>query len=133
MMSVFDRGWFRAMSLASTAGYMSLIFYLSSKPSVPVPPLFPHQDKIFHFIAYFGLAVLLANCTPRNYSLRRRFWLAFSIAAAYGITDEFHQSFVPGRDATIGDWLADAAGGWVGAWFLLRAESWLRRVRLQKP
>ncbi len=28
----------------------------------------------------------------------------------YGISDEWHQSFVPGRDSSIGDWLADTAG-----------------------
>ncbi len=132
-MSVFDRHWFRALSFALAAGYMGVIYYASSQRSIPVPPLFANQDKVFHFIEYLGLAFLIANCTPRNYTLRRRFWLAFSVAAVYGITDELHQSFVPGRDATLGDWAADAAGSWAGAWFLLRAETWLHRARLQKP
>ena len=35
---------------------------------------------------------------------------AASIAVAYGVTDEWHQSFVPGRDADLWDVVADALG-----------------------
>ena len=37
-------------------------------------------------------------------------WLATSIASLYGISDEFHQSFVPGRTPDVVDWLADTSG-----------------------
>ena len=35
-------------------------------------------------------------------------------AAAYGLSDELHQHFVPGRQADWLDWLADAGGGLAG-------------------
>lgn len=115
-------GW--ALSLA----YMALIFHLSHKPAIEIPPLFPHQDKVFHFCEYFGLGFLLALALPYG-ATRRRFLLAFLLAAAYGISDEIHQSFVPGRDASVWDWLADAAGAWMGAWVLLRGEKSIHSLR----
>ncbi|MCX6954305.1 MAG: VanZ family protein [Verrucomicrobia bacterium] len=44
-------------------------------------------------------------------------------ASAYGVSDEFHQSFVPGRSVEVADWMADTLGaalavsaywGWAG-------------------
>ena len=35
---------------------------------------------------------------------------AWAITAGYGITDEVHQWFVPGRFASVADWIADALG-----------------------
>jgi VanZ family protein len=103
--------------------YMGAIFYLSHQPSVPMPMRFPHQDKVFHFTAYFLMAGMLTHAFL-NGGIKRRFWLAFLVAALYGITDEIHQSFVPGRDASFWDWLADACGAWVGAWGYLRGAKW---------
>lgn len=42
--------------------------------------------------------------------------LVLLMGVAYGAVDEWHQSFVPGRDSSVGDWVADSAGvvlGWV--------------------
>ena len=47
--------------------------------------------------------------------------LAMVWASLYGASDEFHQSFVPGRHVEIADWLADTLGGGVGA-----AAVWLK-------
>jgi VanZ family protein len=35
---------------------------------------------------------------------------AIAVASGYGIVDELHQSFIPGRDAAVHDWIADSAG-----------------------
>ena len=51
--------------------------------------------------------------------------------AAYGATDEWHQSFVPGRETELGDWVADATGAAV-ALLLYRRWSWYRTL-LEKP
>ena len=49
--------------------------------------------------------------------------LLWIVAVCYGISDEFHQSFVSGRTSSIADLLADAVGalaGISGSWLLLR-------------
>lgn len=100
--------------------YMGAIFYLSHQPTVPIPMRFPHQDKVMHFGAYFLLAAFLAHAIfPAG--LKRRFWLALVIASLYGVSDEIHQMFVPGRDASVLDWLADTAGAWMGAFLYLNS------------
>jgi VanZ family protein len=88
-------------------GWMGVIFYLSHQPARMVEPLFPHQDKVFHFIAYFLLASFFCVALKRQ---GRALFLAVIFAALYGITDEIHQGFVPGRDVSLLDWLADFAG-----------------------
>jgi VanZ family protein len=41
--------------------------------------------------------------------------LAVVLASAYGVTDELHQAFVPGRVPDPADWLVDTAGAYAGA------------------
>ena len=41
--------------------------------------------------------------------------IGVGLAIAYGISDEIHQSFVPGRDASVGDLIADSVGAALGA------------------
>lgn len=95
-------------------GWMAVIFYLSHQPTIPIEPLFPHQDKVFHFTAYFVLTTFLCfACRANRYTL---FW-AVVVAAFYGVTDEFHQSFVPGRDVSLLDWLADITGSLAAYFF----------------
>ena len=43
---------------------------------------------------------------------------AFAIIALYGLSDEYHQSFVPGRTATIVDWFLDLIGAGL-AWIVM--------------
>jgi VanZ family protein len=97
-----------------TIGYMSLIFYLSSQ-NFHLPELPANSDKFIHAFIYFPLAFLfylsLRNCGIKKYI----FAIAFILAGFYGITDEFHQSFVPGRDASIGDAIADFTGALLGS------------------
>lgn len=80
---------------------------------------FEHQDKLHHAGAYFILGVLLW------FSLRH--WLKQPIILAslsiilgslYGLSDEWHQSFVYGRTASVADWLADITGVMLAVFFL---------------
>lgn len=82
---------------------MGLIFFLSSLSNPPTPLRFPHADKAVHAVLYGGLtaALLIPGLPPIR---------AAALASGYGATDEIHQRFVPGRDASWGDWLADTAG-----------------------
>lgn len=96
--------------------YMYFIFFLSSE-SDPMPGLTRViWDKALHGAGYAGLAVLLARAGSGEGWSWGRVWLAGTLAAsAYGISDEFHQSFVAGRDSEVLDWVADSIGAAVGA------------------
>jgi VanZ family protein len=117
---------YRVFAWTLPLAYMGLIFWLSSKPSVPVPVWFAHQDKLFHFLEFNVLAFLLAHAVSSG-SHKRRFWIAFGLTALYALSDEVHQNFVPGRDCSVWDWLADTIGGWMGAYLYLKSESVLLR------
>ena len=64
--------------------------------------------KAGHFIEYAILALLLRRALGGHGI--RPFIVALVIATAYAATDEFHQTFVPGRTATPRDVLIDATG-----------------------
>ncbi|MFQ5355500.1 MAG: VanZ family protein [Mariprofundaceae bacterium] len=92
-------------------GYCGLIFWLSDQPSLPVPPLFPQQDKFGH-IAIYALMGWFSWRMLSHWPLKRSSIALASLifCSLYGLSDEWHQSFVPGRDADIWDWLADFSG-----------------------
>ena len=92
---------------------MGLIFYFSAQPSgSPVLESFPLPAGIGHLCGYGLLALLLYRAFNKGFmgwNLRAaRF--AFLVAFFYGITDEFHQHFVPGRQAAVSDVFINAAG-----------------------
>jgi len=81
------------------------IFVASSRSQVAAPPV-PGFDKIAHFEVYGLFATLLCR-VGRGW--RSAGW-ALLAASAFGVTDEWHQSFVPGRSVEVADWAADTAG-----------------------
>jgi VanZ family protein len=105
------------------AGWMALIFFLSSQPQLPSPPD-PWADLIFkkgaHFTVYAVLAVLFRRALPPS----RRIWaLSWVLTVLYAASDEWHQSFVPGRHPQVTDVLIDACGAATGLlifWWLQR-------------
>ena len=98
-----------------TAAYMGIIFYLSSRSSFHLPRLPEYSDKIIHICLYIPLAYLLF-LSLRESGLRRHVFItAVVIAAVYGISDEFHQYFVPGRNASAWDAVADLTGAFLGS------------------
>ena len=107
-----------------------LIFYLSSIPQLATPPG-PFSDKHFHFGSYALLATLLvralASARLRNINARVAI-AAVLLATLYGVTDEIHQIFVPGRTAALDDLAADALGAATAA-VLLLAWAIIRRQR----
>ena len=96
-----------------TIGYMSIIFYLSSR-NFNLPELPANSDKIAHVCLYFPLAFLFYLSLNRSGIKRYVFLATVILTFSYGVTDEFHQSFVPGRDSSIGDALADFVGVLLG-------------------
>jgi VanZ family protein len=116
----------RLLWLLPALAYAGLIFWLSSLAN-PLPGL-THRvsDKVLHAVEYAGLASLLVLGLTHlgTMGMRRAAQLAILLAAAYGATDELHQAFVPGRDCSGFDWLADASGALLGG---LLAVPFLRR------
>ena len=89
--------------------YSVLIYALSSNPVEMPGASFPGNDKWLHGIAYAVMA-WLAWQALQHWPLSHPGRWAWLYAAGYGATDEWHQSFVPGRHADVWDWLADAVG-----------------------
>jgi len=92
--------------------YALAIFVESSISHVPTLPS-GFTDKDGHALLYAGLAVLVlraASGSRWDGVTFRAAGAAVAFAAVYGITDEFHQWFVPGRTADVNDWMADCTG-----------------------
>lgn len=100
---------------------MALIFIASSIPDVPALPG-GVSDMTAHSWAYgvLGILVFRALAYGRISGLTIARGLgAILISTAYGISDEFHQWFVPGRTSDIHDVAADAIGATAAAVLLL--------------
>ncbi len=115
---------------ALAAGWMGLIFYLSHQtaPLGARPSAF--ESTLAHLALYGALALLLswALATAGGGRSGPAWALAtvvFGLTVLYGVTDELHQAFVPGRQASQSDLAIDAAGAGLGiaAWLL-----WARLV-----
>jgi VanZ family protein len=96
---------------------MAVIFALSSMTRLPEPPG-GLNDKGAHMIEYGGLALLTLRALAAGRWSAVRLPVAIGtvvIALAYGLTDEIHQFFVPGRQCDVRDLAADAAGAGIAA------------------
>jgi VanZ family protein len=94
---------------------MGLIFMLSSQSDLPAPYEFPESDKVFHVLAYVPLGFLMVYALSRSTSSANLIFFGAFLAFLYGVTDEIHQYFVPGRDASALDVMADGAGAMIGS------------------
>ncbi len=100
---------------SATIAYALLIFFLSSLSGDKTEKLylFKHSDKIIHLAEYAILCFLVSKTlsfTLKNNIKRYVPLFAILIALLYAISDEFHQSFVPGRSAEVYDVFADGMG-----------------------
>lgn len=89
-----------------------------------LPTVNPPYDKLVHAVAYSS-ALLLAG-----WALRPTFWRCLVLALlgmAVGAGQEWHQSWLPGRVASVEDWLADVAGLAVGLLLCWLLSCWQRR------
>jgi VanZ family protein len=109
----------RSIARASALVYMCAIFLFSSMSRVPQPDVGFDTSVLAHFLEYAVLGVLLSAALGLE---KKRVFVAIFVASLFGVSDELHQFFVPGRVASIYDAATDAAGSAVGAVsaFLLR-------------
>lgn len=102
--------------------YAGMIFFLSaqSHPEDQLPSFLFQEisDKVLHAVEY-GILSLLCHRAFRWATgpalARQAVVLAILAASVYGLTDEVHQAFVPLREASWQDWLADTAGAALAA------------------
>ncbi len=97
--------------------WAAALFYLSSRTFGSGPSLIPVSDKVVHVGLYAVLGGTLAWGRERS-APSPGHGVLLSMGLLYALSDEYHQSFVPGRTADPADWLADAVGlllGYAGA------------------
>lgn len=93
--------------------WMAVIFVASHTPSARIPSAGPWDvlvKKGGHLLSYTLLAWLWLRALRPALSPPRLYWAAFAVAVLYAISDEFHQTFVPGRNGTPIDVGIDGAG-----------------------
>lgn len=116
--------WMAFISFASTSGFSGVNTSRFIRPLVLW--LFPDTTdetlsiihfivrKVAHFVEYAVLGFLAARAftTSSHERIKRRWFpLALILIALYALFDEFHQSYVPSRSASIYDSMVDTAGG----------------------
>jgi VanZ family protein len=94
--------------------YAGLIFFLSSLSGFPeTVPFFPGSDKMAHLIEYYFFGFLIHRWFSSSDRVHGHWFvplMTILVGTGYSLLDEWHQSFVPGRDASLFDALFDAAG-----------------------
>jgi len=90
------------------------IFTVSSIPSERLPAFVDYTDKLVHAGVFGILCWLLHVALYFQPNLKLRKWsmtIALGLTMVYGVSDEFHQMFTPGRTTDFLDFLADSTGG----------------------
>lgn len=108
--------------------WMAALFAASAQSDIGVAGRIP--DWLTHGSAYLFLGILvgraLAGGLDGSLSPSRAV-LAVVLCTFYGVTDEIHQSRVPGRDASVADVAKDLGGAAVGVAILRGVAPALRR------
>ena len=119
----------RVLSWLPVVAYTGLIWWLSSQTiDIPLDRV-PFRDKGVHFLEYGALALMMTYAVrvswpDARYGLIAAWWLTVSL----GLTDEFHQAYVPGRSADVYDLVADACGAFAAiALYGVVSALWRRR------
>lgn len=101
--------------------FAAMIFAVSSLSTTPeFLPEVVGADKVLHTLEYFLFGCLLMRVfatSPRPSIRGRAVLLASMVGTAYALSDELHQSFVPGRTASLHDVSFDILGIFLAAAF----------------
>lgn len=141
---------FVVVSWVAVAVWACFIFFMSSNTStglneglgifssiyramqdVQASILGPDADvlsSIAHFCEYTVFGALLANALRCHMPLRCACLVAIACASLYGVSDEFHQLFVPGRMCDPVDWMVDTAGATLGSGILYAVQRKRKRA-----
>jgi VanZ family protein len=86
------------------------IVSLSGTPSPPAPGFIPSFDKLAHFCVYGLLATLIFRLISSKSRNGPTAWLVILAVSLFGLSDEIHQAYTPGRYVEFADWVADTLG-----------------------
>ncbi|MCU6708993.1 VanZ family protein [Paenibacillus sp. J5C_2022] len=114
----------KTIKFVPAIGWMTVIFILSSRTGDEMNQVLPLFQKWFpfmndfnwgHFVAYFLLAAALDYGFGRRAERLSMKLLIVALCVLYGVTDEYHQSFVGGRMMDMKDLRNDGIGAavWV--------------------
>ena len=101
-------------------GWAIMIFIVSSVPAKYIPSykIF-HYDKLIHISLFLNFGVLVYRAlepySQKNSFSWARILFSISVVILYGVLDEIHQGYVPGRTIDIWDAAADTLGGILAA------------------
>ncbi len=98
--------------------YSGIIFVISNLPGSVAHVPAGLSDKVVHGLEYSLLGFLWVRALDSTGFHKNHLdlaILAIGAAAFYGLTDEFHQSFICGRECSVYDWVADVVGSIFGA------------------
>jgi len=110
--------------------WATVIFILSSIPGKGFAKFqfffyLPFADKLVHGVIYLILGVLTYRAfSPTERRFNYTLPLSIILCTAFGFTDELHQTFIPGRDMSMYDLLADSIGAIIGVslWYIFRSK-----------
>ncbi|MCK9484127.1 MAG: VanZ family protein [Candidatus Marinimicrobia bacterium] len=121
-----NRFWLKVPAIL----YAALIFGLSSLQKTPLDEMpFWNFDKLVHLLEYavFGILLMLAFRSDQiDQPMRRANLQTIIVGILYGLSDEIHQFFIPGRISSIEDLVADALGILLGVWLFNRLKIFQR-------
>jgi len=109
---------------AAVAAWLLVIYFMSSRPSFPLPGI-NWLDELIRIAGHFGeyavLGFLLSRAiAPNGERSPGQTLLVVALSALYALSDEWHQSFVPNRDASWLDLAVDTLGALAGSRVRLR-------------
>jgi len=125
---LFNQPWYRFIPMITVMG---TIFVLSHQPGDTLSlPDVPNIDKLVHSLVYGTLAAATLYAIPggviKKFPLRSSLFVVL-FCLLYGLSDEWHQSFIPGRFPSGWDIAADTLGAVVvvylwGKWLAFRRD-----------
>lgn len=98
-----------------------LIFYLCSRPLPQIDIGISHIDLVAHTFFYSMFAILLGRAFElrgKNNKVKFAF-LVVLVSTLFGLFIEWYQSYIPGRDASVLDGIANLGGAIIGVFIYL--------------
>lgn len=108
---------FRAARWLPAILWMTFLFYLSHQ-AAPLERVPSEIDPFLAHVAVYSMLAFLLHFALASYNRAAPRWvpisIAFALAVLYGVSDEIHQAYVPGRVASELDLVADGIGAVIG-------------------